>query len=158
MMPIIFMTFFSNISLPYQLQPTVVDVLQPPEGCSYIGQSDIVVTIDADIFPGETSWEIFNASTSSAVASGGGLNNRGVHIWRLCLPAGDYTFKIYDSYGDGLSDNDGVSQFFSIIVDGVEEFKVDGYDFGDSHSEDFTVLTVSNCSKSIFNFISIIHL
>ena len=86
------------------------------------GQSDVVVEIDGDVWSGETSWDIVIAGTSTVVAPGGNLSNSGFHTWSLCLPGGDYTFTIYDSFGDGMggSWSDG-STFFAVYVDGVEK-------------------------------------
>ena len=116
------------------------------QGCA-AGESDVVVTIDADSFPGETSWDIVTAGTSTQVASGGDLTHKGVHTWSNCLPGGDYTFTIYDTVGDGLAcDDDDSPKFFSVTVDGIQKFKVNddsGLDFGESTSRDFTVPTVS---------------
>ncbi|GFH43716.1 hypothetical protein CTEN210_00189 [Chaetoceros tenuissimus] len=110
------------------------------QGCA-AGESDVVVTIDADRYPGETSWKIFNAGTSTAVASVGtySLTHDGVHTWSNCLPAGDYTFTIYDRYGDGFCLCSRCEGFFKVSVDGVEKFKVNGYNFGFFVSRDFTV-------------------
>ena len=124
------------------------------KGCP-AGERDVVVTIDADLCFHETSWDIVIASTSTVVASIGSLPNDGVHSWSNCLPAGDYTFTIYDSYGDGMApksskapssqapNSTNPNGSYKLSVDGDQKFNVNGIDFGASDSRDFTVPSVS---------------
>ena len=68
----------------YSAKATVVSV-----PCSFIGQSDVVVTIDADFCHYETSWDIVIAGTSKVVvAVGQELTYIGVHTWTVCMPNG----------------------------------------------------------------------
>ncbi|MBX2871244.1 MAG: T9SS type A sorting domain-containing protein [Saprospiraceae bacterium] len=67
-------------------------------------QSPLTLTINLDNYPEETSWSIINAS-NTIVASGGtyGTSPDGSTISEVInLAAGDYTFTINDSYGDGI--------------------------------------------------------
>lgn len=115
------------------------------------GQSDVVVTVDPDIsYCDETSWDIVNKHCSVVVASSGGeLNQDGVNTWPFCLPDGEYTLTIYDSYGDGLGYDDDITSGiddpvgFGVTVNDVVQFNVDGYDVGEwyYYSRDFTVST-----------------
>lgn len=59
------------------------------------------LTINFDNYPDETSWELYLGS--ELVASGGPYNGATEPLVQgLCLAPGDYTFVLYDSYGDGI--------------------------------------------------------
>lgn len=70
-----------------------------------------VLTVTTDAFPEETTWRVTN-SAGAIVASGGetygppsSAASRGVvYTHNITLEDGCYTFTIFDSYGDGLSD------------------------------------------------------
>jgi len=75
---------------------------------------DFTVEIYTDDYPEETSWEILNSS-NAVVASGGSYQGNGqssggadaltVKTHNIQLDASDcYSFKLYDSYGDGLNE------------------------------------------------------
>ena len=71
------------------------------------GQNCVPTTIiiNLDQYQGETSWDV--KDTSGAVVTGGSgywsEPQYGIVTEQRCLPAGDLTFTIYDSYGDGLN-------------------------------------------------------
>ena len=112
------------------------------------GERFVVVTIDTDGFPQDTSWKIFNKSTSAVVASIGSLLYDGVHTWSNCLPGGNYTFTIYDSNEDGMNYfGDTYYGSYKLSVNNVPEFEINGKNFGDSDSIDFTVPSVSTNEK-----------
>jgi Metallo-peptidase family M12/Secretion system C-terminal sorting domain len=58
--------------------------------------------IRTDNYPGETTWEIRNSSNIVLYSGGPYSAPNSLHNIQLCLPAGCYTFKINDSYGDGI--------------------------------------------------------
>jgi len=63
------------------------------------------IIINLDQYQGETSWDVKD-STGLVVADGSGYWSEpqyGVVTEQRCLPVGDLTFTIYDSYGDGLN-------------------------------------------------------
>jgi len=71
------------------------------------GQNCVPTTIiiNLDQYQGETSWDVKD-STGLVVADGSGYYSQpdyGIVVEQKCLPAGDLTFTIYDSYGDGLN-------------------------------------------------------
>ena len=73
------------------------------------------VAITPDDYPGETSWVITddgNAVVASGLAAGD----------IACLPAGDYTFTIYDSYGDGMTGSYSVTYNNVAVVDASSGF------------------------------------
>jgi len=75
----------------------------PPcqSGCN---DNEVVVTINLDNYPEETSWQITN-SGGVIVALGGTYGSQPdgstVQVTE-CLPDGCYDFTIFDSYGDGI--------------------------------------------------------
>jgi len=88
------------------------------------------IIINLDQYQGETSWDVKD-STGFVVADGSGYWSEpdyGVVEEQRCLPAGNLTFTIYDSYGDGLNGAmwgglDGsyyVVQCFDTIVTGTD--------------------------------------
>ncbi len=63
------------------------------------------IIVNLDQYQGETSWNIKDTA-GIVVAAGSGYWSQpqyGVVIEQRCLPPGDLTFTIYDSYGDGLN-------------------------------------------------------
>ena len=63
------------------------------------------IIINLDQYQSETSWNVKDTN-GFVVASGSGYWSQpdyGVVIEQRCLPAGDLTFTMYDSYGDGLA-------------------------------------------------------
>lgn len=62
----------------------------------------ITVSITLDNYPGETTWQITNAS-GGVVASGGPYSTAGATVTATaCVVNGCYTFTIFDSYSDGI--------------------------------------------------------
>jgi hypothetical protein len=63
------------------------------------------IIINLDQYQGETSWDVKD-STGFVVAAGSGYWSEpqyGIVTEQRCLPIGDLTFTIYDSYGDGVN-------------------------------------------------------
>jgi len=63
------------------------------------------IIINLDQYQNETSWDVKDTN-GVVVASGNGYWSQpdyGVVLEQRCLPAGDLTFTMYDSYGDGLA-------------------------------------------------------
>ncbi|MFK8104173.1 MAG: T9SS type A sorting domain-containing protein [Saprospiraceae bacterium] len=92
-------------------------ILDEIETCGAVsggGNVDINVEIQLDGFPGETSWTLSDGA--STVASGSGYSTANAFIdLTYNLPAGDYSFNILDTYGDGLTD---IGGYYQIKVDG----------------------------------------
>ncbi len=65
--------------------------------------NNAILVLETDCWANETSWNITDAS-SAVVYSGSGYSNETTYNIPLCLGNGCYTFNIFDSYGDGLSD------------------------------------------------------
>ena len=74
----------------------------PPANC-VSGESNIVVTVIPDTYPGETSWEITDTNgTVLATSPPYGITGVPV-ITETCIPNGTViVFNLYDSFGDGM--------------------------------------------------------
>jgi PKD repeat protein len=69
------------------------------EPCS---NHELVLTLVLDNYPGETTWELKDVG-NNILASGGPYSAVGATVTEtFCLTGGNYTFAIYDSFGDGL--------------------------------------------------------
>jgi len=74
----------------------------PPANCAN-GESNIVVTVIPDSYPGETSWTITNTN-GTILAGDSTYTTTGVPvITEVCITDGTtINFNLYDSFGDGL--------------------------------------------------------
>ena len=76
--------------------------------------NSIFITINFDDYPADISWNLKDAS-AMVIASGGGYSNatyaNQTIDFSYCLPDGNYTFNIIDSYGDGLCCNEGAGSY-----------------------------------------------
>jgi hypothetical protein len=63
----------------------------------------VTLIINADDYPGETSWEVIDEGTSLVIASGGVNGANEVFSEEICLSYSScFTLSVYDSYGDGI--------------------------------------------------------
>jgi len=88
---------YSNRQVPNCLLPPPPP---PPSACV-----PTVVNINLDQYPEETSWDIKD-SLGNVVFSGGTYPNVPDYQPQFkfkCLPVGELTFTIYDTYGDGIA-------------------------------------------------------
>ncbi len=97
----------------------------------------IDLTIHFDNYSEETSWEIKDNS-GNVVASHGTYSyslDNDVRTEYICLPDGCYTFKIYDSYGDGICCSYGYGSYS--LNDSNGNVLASGGQFGHSESTNF---------------------
>ena len=93
--------------VPFTQLDTVVHILPcPPPGppAPPICETT-VININLDQYPSETTWDITD-SLGNTIISGGPYNNVPNYQPQYivnCLPVGELTFTIYDSYGDGIA-------------------------------------------------------
>ncbi|WP_309613650.1 hypothetical protein [Flavobacterium sp.] len=94
------------------------------ETCDF---NKVILSITFDNYPEETAWELRD-SAMDLVASGGfnaagdaitgyaalGFADRSTFTTNFCLPGGQYTFAIYDDYGDGMYTSASVSGNYSV--------------------------------------------
>ena len=81
------------------------------------------VAITTDSWPTEISWDLVNNGDGAVVASisAGDLTNAGeLYTWDQDIEHGNYTFTIYDTFGDGNSGG------FILYIDGTAIFTFDG--------------------------------
>lgn len=106
--------------------------------------SELKLTIVADNYASETTWEVTDA-TGNVVNSGGPYDDSTAGQAYVAnigpLAAGDYTFTIFDSYGDGLFDgtNEGTYDLVCAAQEVVTYASGSG-NFGASESTDFTIV------------------
>lgn len=97
---------------------------------------DFFINIAFDGYGSETTWEVKDAN-GDVVASGGGYEDgQESASSKLCLDSGDYTFTVFDSYGDGLSYPANGS--VTLVYNGAAVGTIEG-DFGTEASIDFTI-------------------
>ena len=108
---------------------------QPPIGC--VGANvDLAITLDN--YPGETTWTLKN-SNGTTIASGGPYSTAGGSVNQsFTLTTDDFTFTIFDSYGDGICCGYGQGSY-SLTSGGLTI--VSGGNFGSSEATQFCVDT-----------------
>lgn len=63
----------------------------------------VTLRILTDLFPYETTWELYDYQSGALLFSGGPYNQEEtLYEENWCLPEGCFEFRIYDSYGDGI--------------------------------------------------------
>ena len=103
------------------------------------GESEIVVQIIPDSYPGEISWDLYAGSTyiSSGFSSG----------TTVCVPSGQcLQFNIYDSFGDGICCAYGNGSY-TLYVDGVPV--ATGGNYGAGESVDINCPPGTSCSTAL---------
>jgi hypothetical protein len=99
--------------------------------------TNVTVDILTDNYPGETTWEIRDAS-NNVVASGGPYSTSGTHeITVVCLADGCYDFTIFDSYGDGICCAYGSGSY--TVTDDQSNTLASGGAFASSETTNFCV-------------------
>lgn len=79
-------------------QPTTsTPTTPPPQSCA---AHSVDLRLTTDNYASETSWTLKSGSTQ--IDSGSGYNNNATVTKNFCLNDGDYTFTIFDAYGDGI--------------------------------------------------------
>jgi V8-like Glu-specific endopeptidase len=94
--------------------------------------NNVTLNLEMDNYGGETSWEIRNSS-GSKVASGNGYSNGQNVSKNISLSDGDFTFTIFDTYGDGMTEGNGGYE----LVDSTGTEIKSGRDFGSSETTSF---------------------
>jgi hypothetical protein len=122
----------------------------PPcqSGCS---QNELVLTLNFDNYPEETSWALIDAG-GTPIESGGTYGNQpdgSTLIINLCVPDGCYDFIIYYSYGDGICCGYGNGSY-SLEYQG--SVLASGGSFGSSETTNFCLNTSQpTCDDGIQN-------
>ena len=120
---------------PYKAEyPSFATTVSLVPACLY---NEVVVNFVFDGYASETTWELMD-SEGTVVASGGPWADGTASAQaELCLENGEYSFTIYDVYGDGLSypENGNVT---ITAPDGTELVYIEG-NFGASANQSFTL-------------------
>lgn len=106
-------------------------------GGSTGGCTDVVVTLKTDSYASETSWVIKDGS-GTTLHTGDNYSNNTTYTGTFCLESGDYTFTIYDSYGDGICCSYGNGNY---TVESEGTTLGSGGSFGSSETVSFTIGT-----------------
>ena len=102
-------------------------------GCSTAPTVCLDLTIISDNYATETSFELVDANGN--VAWSGGID-LGFNSLSACVAPGDYTFTMYDSFGDGICCTYGNGSYSLSGPDGV---LASGGEYGDSESTSFSL-------------------
>jgi hypothetical protein len=113
-----------------------------PEG------TNVNVYILTDNYGGETTWDITN-SAGDVVSSGGPYDPTTEYFHSSLLEDGDYTFTIYDAWGDGICCAYGEGMYEVSLDDGT--VIASGGEFTDMESTPFTLGGGRDESVSVFN-------
>merc|ERR1712157_30307 len=87
--------------------------------------SNFKVQLQTDYNGKETEWSLVNASNAE-VLSGGPYSSNRIHNVDACLDPGTYTFKISDSYGDGMCCKYGPG-FYKLWLEGRKFMKEESF-------------------------------
>jgi len=139
-----------NLVLELALEDGIASYNNGSTTLSYLKKvlcNDLTLVLNEDAYADERNWEITDSSGNIVVQcsdyddcpSGepSGSVAPAQYTYNFNLPDGDYTFTIYDSYGDGMSDGNIVGNYrlsCSVIVHAQGSG-----DFGGSESTMFTV-------------------
>jgi len=112
--------------------PTPAPPTPAPTPCI---SSTVVIEVTTDNYPAETGWTLTNECIGQEQASRSSFASAGTtYSDEECVPAGEYTFEITDSYGDGICCSYG-SGSYKVTYDGSLE--KEGNEFGSSESTTF---------------------
>jgi hypothetical protein len=136
-----------RVSMKYNAIPTACETFSYGEVEDYTVNlvtvtstcTNVTLTLVLDNYPEETSWTIKNSS-GTTVASGGtyGTSPDGSTITATnCLAAGNYTFTINDTYGDGICCTYGNGSY--VLKDASGTTLVSGSTFTSSMTHNFSV-------------------
>ncbi|MEH6647266.1 Hint domain-containing protein [Sulfitobacter sp.] len=98
-------------------------ILDTNEGLSTAPPTSVTVTMNGDNYSGldNTKWELLDSS-NNVIQSGISSGDNQIDSWTFAAPAnGDYTFVVYDDYGDGLRGPDSADGLanYTLSIDGT---------------------------------------
>ena len=116
-------------------------ILNVDEGLTETTPSTVTITFDGDDWSGaENTWELRDAS-GTVIASGNPANFVATVTDVDVTDLGNYTFTVYDSFGDGMSG--GTDGSFQIAVDGTQIYDSGtNFNFGTQFDYTFPVEAV----------------
>ncbi|WP_206674619.1 endonuclease [Rheinheimera pleomorphica] len=122
---------FDGSELVYvdDFQPSATPVEPPPAGCA---ATTATFSLTTDGYASETSWQLTDGNNQQHYASGS-LSNNTSYTEQWCLTDGEYSFRIDDSYGDGICCNYGNGSY-SLSINGVDVFSGTHFSYQQTHS------------------------
>jgi hypothetical protein len=130
-------SFASSESTSFGEDATLLDPSSSPSkkpsssSCIHSFQLDLWT----DRYAAETSWDLRDSS-GSVVVAGSDYDNESFYTENECIDDGEYTFTIYDSYGDGVCCGYG-SGSYSVLFDEVQVTQENSGSFASSESTSF---------------------
>jgi lysyl endopeptidase len=113
----------------------------------------VTLSLDLDCYASETSWELRDASNTVLYAeSGYSDGTQGIITRDFCLPYGCYSFKLMDSYGDGLTNcsaGNGGNGSYNITYNSevVAELLEANANFGFTNTKNFCITDVTGLGE-----------
>lgn len=112
------------------------------------GTTRVKLSMTFDSYPEETAWELYDSN--NLLLSSGGFDTAGTSITGFpgeetytnyfCLAPGNYTFVVYDAYGDGMYTSATVQGTYSLkSLDDTVTYLSGGGNFGTSSVHEFTI-------------------
>lgn len=119
----------------------------PVNSCT---QNEIMLALQLDDYPNETSWEIIDAN-GNQVISGSNYDGQAANLVSIyaCLPDGCYDFIIYDNFEDGLCCGYGNGSY--ILTDSNGQTLASGGQFNASEMTNFCLGSGSSCTPQLVN-------
>jgi Secretion system C-terminal sorting domain len=140
-------------SFAYDPYGTCSGALPPANGCVDEFCYSIDIDVYTDCYPEEVSLLVYNANNDLVmevpVGSYAGLSEQLVTL-NLCLPAGCYTFYIFDDFGDGLNGQGcNVIGYFGIWDWSLNQYVgvVEGDQYTDVASIEYCVGPITQCQN-----------
>ena len=128
-------------TLPPTPNPTTSAPTPPPTAttptCTTI---DVSITLDK--YPLDTSWEIIDSTTGNILATSPPYDEtlaESTQVTSICLPAGLYSFVIYDVYEDGICCAWGQGSYTLLLSSGESILVTGGEWIGPSETKMFTI-------------------
>lgn len=112
------------------------------------GTTRVKLSMAFDSYPEETAWELYDSNTlllssdgfDAAGTSITGFPGQTTYTNYFCLAPGNYTFVVYDAYGDGMYTSATVQGTYSLkSVDDTVTYLIGGGNFGTTSVHEFTI-------------------
>ena len=104
----------------------------PPTGCD---KHSVFLSLSTDNYGEETSWQITNEQGMTVFSGGEYLSNI-QYSEDYCISSGNYTFTIFDSYGDGICCDYGTGNY---ALNADQRVLASGAQFSNSQSTSFAL-------------------
>ncbi len=89
--------------------------------------NEITFIINADNYPEETSWQLYDENNAEIVASGSMVNGQVQSVENICVDYNScFSLTVFDSYGDGICCSYGSGNFLMLNFAGETIFVNDG--------------------------------